>query len=285
MSSPSTTALFSALSIGTGALGAWQIRRYFWKLNLLEERDASLRASPTDVSSGALSLRPFSRVSLRGATADASNLSTVEPRVAPADLPPSLAALTRANAGRCVVVPLLRADGTRVLALAGWVPADADAAEAARAWARGLGGAAAPPVEGVVRDSEVPGVWAAAHGASGARSAGAPPSARVFSHIDVPALAAAAGLDASRGDGVRALVEVVRPFPERAGAAAGAAPGAAAAPWPVTRQLPAMRDAYVQPHTHLIYAGTWLALATYGAFATWRHVRGRGVGRSERRLR
>jgi surfeit locus 1 family protein len=270
--SNSTTALFSSLTLATACLGAWQVRRYFWKIDLLESRDASLHAPPVDVSRGALVVRPFTRVTLRGATADAARLSTVEPRVAPAELPAPLAALTRANAGRCVVLPLLRADGTRVLALAGWVPSDADAAAAAAAWARGVAAADAAPIEGVVRDSEKPGVWAVPHG-GGATSGSARDA--VFAHIDVRGLAAAAGLDAARGDEVDALVEVIRPFPDRAHGS----------PWPVTRQIAAMRDAYTAPHTHLIYAGTWLTLAAYGAVTTAARFRGRGGVRSvERKL-
>ena len=268
----STTALFGSLTLATACLGVWQVRRYFWKLDLLESRDASLRAEPVDVSRGALVARSFSRVTLRGATADATRIATVEPRVAPAEMPAPLAALTRANAGRCIVMPLLRADGTRVLALAGWVPSDADADASAVAWARGLAAVDAVPIEGVVRDSETPGVWAVAHG--GSATSGSDRDS-VFAHIDVPGLAAVMGLDAARGDEVGAIIEVIRPFPDRA----------RGSPWPVTRQLAAMRDAYVAPHTHLIYAGTWLTLATYGALATAARFRGRsGVRSVERKM-
>jgi cytochrome oxidase assembly protein ShyY1 len=293
------TLFLGAVSAATGALGAWQIRRYFWKVDLLAARDEALAAPPLDASAGPFppaGARAFSRVELRGAAPEPRGALVVEPRVAPAALPPALSARLVAHSGRALVVPLRRADGSRVLAVAGWVPADADAHAALGAWAATAARAAArgAPLAGVLRESETPGRWAAAHAgaavpaggapaagalAGGAPAGGAPADApaplRSFAFVDVPAMAAAAGLSAARGDETNMLLELTAPMPA----------ADEASPWPVTRGDEDFRAAFVKPWTHAVYATTWLSLCAYGAVATLARVRGGRGGRGgERRV-
>lgn len=200
-------------------------------------------------------------------------VAVLTPRTPPPGLPGYL--LTHANAGRQLVAPLTRRDGTRVLLLAGFVPSDvalpaghvlptALLAPAASGSPRPLAGL----LQGVVRRSETPGQWGAVNSpGSGGMQGGELAGGRPFSFIDVPALAAACGLNASCGDVTDVLIEVVAPFPP-APVAGGAKDAAAqAATWPVTRQAPQFTS-LITPSTHLIYAATWLTLATVGAVLT-----------------
>jgi cytochrome oxidase assembly protein ShyY1 len=200
---------------------------------------------------------------------DPSRAVLLSPRVAPKGAPAWLASLSHAAAGHQVVMPLVRRDGSAVLAIVGWLPADA---EAPAEWARG---SARAPLRGVLRGSDA--------GAGGAWDGGAPAEPReagpasllralpMFSFINVPALCAACGLRAERGDVTRAVLEVLAPFPARG-----------EQPWPVTRQAEDLNTAYATPATHLSYAATWAMLAAYGAVSTllrWRRRRGGGRGR------
>jgi cytochrome oxidase assembly protein ShyY1 len=288
--------LFGGLTAATGFLGVWQIQRFFWKSELISDRAGALSAPVVDMSAGArpTAARAYARASVQNATPEISRAAVIEPRVAPPDLPQSLVARQVANSGRCLVVPLRRSDGTRILALIGWVPADASTRDALAAFSARA--AAAVAFSGVVRESEDPGVWRADHGhpsgagavaattAAAAAAAAAPAAAPAadddtaapaFTFIDIARIAAACGLDAGRGDVCDALIELVEP-PPRA--------DARGAPWPVTRGYAAFAEASTPPSTHAIYAGTWLTLAAYGAAATLRRARG-GRGRGgERRL-
>ena len=248
-----------------------------------------------------------------GSFASNAPVAVLDPRVAPPGLPTYL--LTSANAGRQLVVPLTRRDGTRILALTGWVPSNvalpvghvlpSSALSNGPASARALRG----DLEGVIRISEVPGRWSVVHtsggsytgtsspatppkdassGSGGASASGSGGVTRskaqyeyagghVFSSLDIPALADACGLDASKGDVTDALIEVVLPFPP------------ASAPvedrWPVTRQSPEF-TATITPLTHLVYAATWLSLAACGTVLTRNRFRGgsRAGGGARRRV-
>ncbi len=212
---------------------------------------------------------------IHGGSLEPARAALLSPRVAPKSAPAWLTALSRANAGHQVVMPLRRRDGTRVLAIVGWLPSDA---EAPAAWA-----AAGAPLAGVLRGSDAGagGAWDSAPAPAAAPAALAGPQLPplrelpTFSFINVPALCAACGLSGERGDVVGGVVEVLAPFPLR---------GGAAGPWPITRQWEDLNTAYATPATHLSYAATWCMLAAYGGFSTYvRWRRGRGAPGSRRR--
>ncbi len=206
---------------------------------------------------------------------DPTRAALLSPRVAPKGAPAWLTSLSHANAGHQVVMPLIRRDGSAVLAITGWLPADA---EAPAAW----GGGGGAPLRGVLRGSDAGagGAWdggapaAAGGGGGGSALPGASPAALralpTFSFINVPQLCAACGLRAERGDVTGGVVEVLAPFPER---------GAGGAPWPITRQWEDLNTAYATPATHLSYAATWFLLAAYGAGSTLLRLRRRGGAR------
>lgn len=98
------------------ALGAWQVQRLFWKLDLIARVDARVHAAP--VAAPAASEWPAIDASddeYRHVTAsgifDHSKQALVQ-------------AVTERGAGFWVVTPLVQADGTAILINRGFVPAD-----------------------------------------------------------------------------------------------------------------------------------------------------------------
>jgi cytochrome oxidase assembly protein ShyY1 len=283
----------SSQSLFTAGLGCWQAARYTWKVDVLEGRRRALDSDPVDISAGPLppSLGELRRVLVRGALDDAAAV-TIGPRPPPKSLPPALA--SAANAGFLTVQPLRREDGTKLLVLRGWTPADAAGAGAAGA----LAAPARNPVTitGVLRTSEQPGIFGATQEQSAAAtttdapaaaalasssSSSSPSTTRLrrsdFLYIDVPALASACGLSADKGDQI-VLVEAVEP-PAQAGAAAPASPDG---PFPFPRPAASLYETFVMPSTHLIYSGTWFTLAALGAVITRARFRGGRSGGGRR---
>lgn len=41
--------IFSGICVGTGALGVWQIKRYYWKLGVVEDRKTQHSVAPQDM--------------------------------------------------------------------------------------------------------------------------------------------------------------------------------------------------------------------------------------------
>lgn len=276
--------LFSGLTALTSALGVWQIQRFFWKKDLLAARTASMAAPAIDLSHGKrpIEASAYVRAIISSATPDTARAVLLEPRVAPSNLPASLAARQIVNAGRCLIVPLRRTDGTYILALIGWLPSDAsiDAALAAFVTSTLEKKNKNQSLIGVVRESEDPGVWKAEHGRGGSGGSGGGASQQSssslpsFTFIDVPAIATACSMSAERGDECSIIVELIEPPPL----------ADVRIPWPVTRSETVFTETTTPPTTHAIYAGTWLTLAAYGLVATLNRVRG-GRGRGgERRL-
>ena len=210
----------------------------------------------------------------------------LSPRTAPEGMPSHLTRLTVAHAGRQIVMPLRRSDGTRILAILGWVPSDVDLPAAPAAAIP----AAPAPLLGVLRRTAEPSVWGITSSSSSSSSsssasspstpaaAGAAQSSAaqgVHAFLNTAVLAEACGMSAARGDVVDAALEVLAPFPAEAGPS----------PWPVTRQREQLETASLAPpYTHLIYAGTWATLAAFGGLATLRRLRGTAGRGASRRL-
>jgi cytochrome oxidase assembly protein ShyY1 len=281
--------LFSGLTALTSGLGIWQIQRFFWKRDLLAARTSSMAAPAVDLSHGKrpIEANAYVRAFISSATPDTTRSVLLEPRVAPSNLPASLAARQIVNAGRCLIVPLRRTDGTYILALIGWLPSDANVEAALAAFVTSTleKKKQNQSLIGVVRESEDPGVWKAEHGRGGSGGGGgaaaqqsssssSSSSLPSFTFIDVPAIAAACSFSAERGDECSIIVELIEPSPL----------ADVRIPWPVTRSENVFTETTTPPTTHAIYAGTWLTLAAYGLVATLNRVRG-GRGRGgERRL-
>lgn len=98
------------------ALGAWQVQRLFWKLDLIARVDARVHAEPVAAPPAAewpaieTSKDEYRHVTASG-TFDMSKQVLVQ-------------AVTERGAGFWVVTPLMRSDGTAILINRGFVPSD-----------------------------------------------------------------------------------------------------------------------------------------------------------------
>jgi cytochrome oxidase assembly protein ShyY1 len=121
--------LFFSLLVGaTFGLGAWQSMRYFWKKDVIEQREKALEEEPLDITATPLDEIPspsreqLRLVKLKGKL-DWARAAKISPRPPPKGLPDNYIPKAGNNGG-LVVVPLIRGDGTEVLVIRGWYPLD-----------------------------------------------------------------------------------------------------------------------------------------------------------------
>jgi len=243
------TAVGIALFLGFVALGAWQVQRLSWKLDLIERVEQRLKAPPQplpppvqwpEVTAAAYEYQP---VRLQGQwLADKTVLTQ---------------ATTALGAGYWVLTPLQTSEGTQVLVNRGFVPQD----QRAR-WQGGAGAdesASAPAtVVGLLRMSEPGGGFLRRND----------PAQQRWHSRDVAAIAQA--LQLAR----LAPFFVDAGLPSLKGPASADLPPAQSGPWP-REGLTVVRFS----NSHLVYALTWfgLALMVVGAAVV--------VARYESRLR
>lgn len=156
------------------ALGAWQVERLFWKLNLIERVEGRIHAEPVaapteaDWSGITREKDEYRRVTATGLFHH--------------DRTVLVQAVTERGAGFWVLTPLSPADGSTILINRGFVPADRSAPEARIASEIAAGPVA---VTGLLRMSEQGGAFLRTND---------PANDRWFSR-DVAAIAAAKGLE------------------------------------------------------------------------------------------
>lgn len=147
-------AAFGSLSAATFGLGCWQVKRYSWKVDLVESRRRRLAADAVPVGESQMGRLPFEKVRCSGTFAYADSLF-VGPRSAPQGTD-AAAAAAMAPSGFFVVTPFVDAESGRTLLVhRGWVPRRqrAQALEASEA-ATGTA-----TFDAVVRVDEVGGVF------------------------------------------------------------------------------------------------------------------------------
>jgi len=284
----SSVLVMGGLSVFTCSLCIWQLYRYDWKLNLLKDRKKSISSPSVDISMGPVpcDLRVEDDpnglivVQLAGARLEVeAPVATLSPRTAPENLPPYIARLAGAlsagqqisnPSGRQLVAPLLRADGSRILAILGWIPASIPSPKPLV-----LPQQHDTVLRGVLRFTDTRKVLGVPGAATNANE-----KEGNFSFIDTHALAAHFGLSSKTGDVIDSVVELVEPYPS---VSPSVSRESTASPWPITRQWEQLATASLAPpHTHLVYAATWAALTAFGAAATYFKARGgaRGLRRS-----
>nr|WP_246548675.1 SURF1 family protein [Ancylobacter oerskovii] len=91
-------------------LGAWQVQRLFWKLDLIERVEARIHADPAEAPATASAADEYRRVRLAGHFLN--------------DRETLVQAVTELGGGFWVLTPLVRDDGTTVLVNRGFVPPD-----------------------------------------------------------------------------------------------------------------------------------------------------------------
>lgn len=245
---------------GFFALGTWQVKRLFWKLDLIERVDQRVHAVPVDAPG------PASWPQLN-ADADAYRHVRIEGRFL-YPLTSRVQALTELGSGFWLLTPLCRDDGNIVLVNRGFIAStlvqpNAPVVSQAGVCAKGQGAmpaAASITVTGLLRMSEPKGAFLHHND---------PANDRWYSR-DVPALALAHQLFHVAPYFIDADVADVA-TPAVAGASAGAAGTSFDHP------LGGM-TVISFPNNHLVYALTWYVLALMVALAFgW-------IARDERKL-
>lgn len=229
------------------------------------------------------------------------------PRVAPKDVPQRL--LTAAQAGYNLIAPFISDGGEKMMVIRGWVPADVKLSSLGPTEAsdgQSPDNFMAPTtIFGVLRSNEEPGVFGVSSKSESPMGGEIPVatkeplpsdrkdvkyksgdnyrgSAGVLTYINREKIAQLLGFirKEEAEEGVTSmvkkapplplLIEQIQPFPD-----ASLPPSQR---YPITRQFPQLSDAYVQPHTHVIYAATWFTLSVFGYFLTKRRFKGSARG-------
>ena len=252
-------AVFFSGIVGTTAyLGWWQIHRYQWKVDLVQQRAEIVGADPKPLAEllVAAELLRGDAAALDAAVKDGLEFGRVvcegefdhakQILLGPRSPPPGVKlgggpAGAAGTTGWDVVTPLRCADGTSVMVNRGWVPRDDVGA---------LGQpAGVQSVHGVLKRGESPNKYAQND-----------PAARKYVWLDLPTMAASAGA------APLLVVAAARSF--------GQAPAKTKTKaWPMERPLESFLEFYTPPSTHLTYAATWCTLTVAGTFMTYKLFR------------
>lgn len=233
---------FSGVCGGTACLCAWQLRRYQWKLDLIEERKLTLQGEPSPLSTlvpepaaGCSAESEYHRVAVEG-TFDHSHQVLLGPRSAPAGSQTNTPAGAAGPSGWDVLTPLQCRDGTRILVNRGWVARDAASQSMPAPIEQPAG---VQRIDGILRRGEAENKYARND-----------PSRGRFVWLDLPSMAeyaAAAPLLVVAAHGTD------RDEPRR---------------YPRARSLDSFSEFHVKPSTHLTYAATWGCLSAAGVLIT-----------------
>ena len=121
--------VFSSICLGAAGLGVWQMQRYSWKINVIDEISRRLNEPPESIPAKLTQYELAEYVEqIRGrvlkitGTFDHTNEILMGPRSAPAGLIGTAAQGLAINPqGYYVITPLIRNDGTIVFINRGWV--------------------------------------------------------------------------------------------------------------------------------------------------------------------
>jgi surfeit locus 1 family protein len=260
-------AVFGTLVVGTFGLGVWQTNRYYWKDELIQQREASLAADPVDLLTKLKQLLeekgvvPFvhstnpvdtealhyTRISARGVF-DHSNEIFIGPRVPPKQEHGggmNIAEVGGESSGYFVVTPLILEDnGGTILVQRGWIPNPLKTkfkSEPALRFTRGT-----VTVRGVVVPPEVEKLFS-------------PPNdvvRRRFLWFDPIAACQATGILLDGGAGAKPLI-------------LNATERCHEGQFPVVSDVSTYSTFHVGLETHATYAGTWYALSFFGAIMNY----------------
>lgn len=263
--------LFSSLVGYVTYLCSWQLKRYEWKMALVQLRKERVTgevrpltefvsaADLADVEraeqlAAVVGEEEFRRVAVRGEFDHAQQM-LLGPRSAPPGAKQH-GAPGGSPSGWDIVTPLRCEDGTVVLVNRGWVPRDSTVpARDPKTGAPNGHAFGVPAAFGQPRGAqEVHGVLK--RGEQKNKYAENKPEERRYVWLDLSTMA-------SEGGSAPLLI------------VAAAQPGEqpSSSEWPMTRPLESFLDFYVSPTTHLVYASTWGALSVAGAFMTFRRFR------------
>ena len=243
--------VLAGITCSTAYLCYWQVKRYSWKLEKIEERRDILHREPRplrelvpNLADGVRESDVFARVACEGVF-DHTCQVLLGPRSAPAGMGSTGPTGAPSTTGWDVVTPLVLDDGSRVLVNRGWV-------ERASGSSNGHGTPAAilqpqgrQLVEGVLKEGEKENKYGF-NDVANAR----------YRWLDLSTIAGVTGSDP---------VLVVATADDPANPLS----------FPRARPVDSFMSFYVEPSTHATYAATWGSLTVAGVFMTARFIRGR----------
>ena len=258
--------VFSGIVCATAGLGSWQIKRYYWKKDLVDERRKTLLSKPMEIhtlpkTSDEVKEYEYRPITIKG-TFDHENEILVGPRSPPKDRTGGmgLADVKGETAGFYVVTPFILKskgnDGThtqKILVNRGWIPGSFAAKEKSD---YAITESAKRYVEGIV---EVVGILTPGE----EKNTFSPPNDiknRRFLWFEMDGLTQASSyLDPTEEATSIGIIQATESHNNGT--------------FPMQRPIEAYNDFYTTTNTHLIYAGTWFTLATAGTFMTYRLFR------------
>jgi len=238
----------------TAYLCSWQVKRYYWKLEKIEERRTILMREPRPLRElvpflpdGIRADDVFTRVACEGVFDHASQV-LLGPRSAPAGMSSSGPTGAPSTTGWDVITPLVLDDGSRVLVNLGWVERMANSNKP---------GAIVQPqgrqyVEGILKEGEKENKY----GFNDVANA-------KYVWFDLPTIAG-----------------VTRSDPVLVVAAADERASDNPLLFPRARPVDSFMKFYTEPSTHATYAATWGSLAVAGVFMTRRFIIQAGGGKN-----
>ncbi|CAM9494832.1 unnamed protein product [Ascophyllum nodosum] len=278
---------FSSLVAATACLGTWQVKRYTWKVELMETNKTKMASEPVDLPEGpqGASLADMMDMldkkadgkatngpngELLGASEEGKELFEglegrrvritgvfdhtkevlVGPRSAPAGLitPTGPSSMATTPLGDFVHTPLRRADGSTVLVNRGWAPRSKGPT-----WSRPKGEVT---LLGVLKAAERRNTFSPVN----------KPETKQLLWAEKAALLEAAGCSDGGGDSSTSPILVEAIGEDTGGARAT----------PLAKLPQHFGQFHVTPQTHLMYSATWFALAAAGCVLTWTRFRRAG---------
>ena len=250
---------FGGLTAGTFTLGAWQVKRFFWKLQVIDDSKMRIQAPVETLPLGGEQYQlqelvkelKGRRVEMKGKYLHDREV-LLGPRSAPAGLFGTPAqGLAMNPQGYYLITPFRREDGTIIFMNRGWVSdavvgrgenSHVNNTDADVAWDR---------PQGTVIETAV----ASAAEQSGTFTPTNKPVTGKLLWLELPSLVAAARLT-----NLEAPVIFERIVPDDEDAEY----------YPAARRQKMLDNHHVTPETHAVYAFTWFSLASYGAYWTYR---------------
>mmetsp|Transcript_4285 Transcript_4285/g.8429 ORF Transcript_4285/g.8429 Transcript_4285/m.8429 type:complete len:373 (+) Transcript_4285:1446-2564(+) len=247
----------SAITLG---LGSWQLYRYQWKKELIEERKLRMESPVThDEARMHLLAQEYQPVSMDGSYISGRQM-LVGPRSAPASISPKVVHWG-GSMGWYVVTPFITTDSTLVLVNRGWIPCRVE--KVIDEPAKGL-----TTIMALVRQDDQGNRFTPAN----------KPQANEWYSIRREQMAQHVIPDHS--DPVL-VVDLVRASEEAdSNPTTGTATGIPDQEFPMTKNLDDYLTFYVMPSTHLIYAANWFAMFLAMTVMTWMRFRRLGPWRT-----
>eukprot|EP00943_MAST-04B_sp_MAST-4B-sp1_P005246 g5246.t1 len=253
--------LFGGIVCATAGLGSWQIKRYYWKKELVEERRKTLVSDPIEITTLPATAKDIKEyeyrpISLKG-TFDHENEILVGPRSPPKERSGGmgLADVKGETAGFYVVTPFIlrNENNEKILVNRGWIPGSFAAKDKSE-YALSEGSK-----RFVTGEVEIVGILTPGE----EKNTFSPPNDienRRFLWFELDGLSKASSyLDPTHAASSIGIVQATQRHNDGV--------------FPMARPIEAYNDFYTTTNTHLIYAGTWFTLATAGTFMTYKLFR------------